>query len=423
MKKILFCVVGRTSSGKSEIAKEIAKRHNLKILKSYTTRKPRPAEIEKGLENADHIFISDTEYDALEPVAPLTLNNARYCTTKQDVMDSDMYIVDPSGLQTLRSAVDHDVRIVEFYIYAEPTIRKERYTKRGGTETAFSSRENNEHSLFTNYENENRYDIIIYNNGELMDAINVMDEYVSMILESRKTLAAYLQSAEQAESTTEPQAVPTAAGDEPNVSEEETNDSTEIEPEVTEPVTAETAEAPEVSTTPEICESSEVSETDAVETLADVPETPEASSVPEPFGNTEETGESFSDDSEMPKEPEKPESSKTPGSSASPLDAFDLDDSEIEDDKGDEDDTSDHRDSTSSESTDDPTDHNSVSPLDAFDLEEDEQDDDVKGYINWIKEGEAEKNNPVALTQNDTDDNPDEPGEPDEPDDLILYID
>lgn len=182
MKKLLFCVLGRTSAGKSEIAKRIAKKHGLKIVQSYTTRKPRPDEIENGLENSDHIFVSDQEFDQLNPIAPAMINGNRYCTTKEELMKSDLYIIEPCGVKDLKEKIGDQVQLVEFYVYADQKVREQRYTARGESKKSFNEREKKEQQLFTDYEN-NRCGIIIYNNEELDSAVEVMDEYVSAIIE------------------------------------------------------------------------------------------------------------------------------------------------------------------------------------------------------------------------------------------------
>ena len=53
----IYLIVGRTASGKDSLARAVAKKHNLKILSSYTTRPKRPNETN------EHIFISPEEVD------------------------------------------------------------------------------------------------------------------------------------------------------------------------------------------------------------------------------------------------------------------------------------------------------------------------------------------------------------------------
>ena len=103
MRQILITVAGRNSAGKSLIAKKVAEALGLNVVKSYATRKPRPEELQKGLENCDHIFVSDEEYDKLENITAETeINGARYCTTQEILDNSDIYVIDPKGIKDLK---------------------------------------------------------------------------------------------------------------------------------------------------------------------------------------------------------------------------------------------------------------------------------------------------------------------------------
>ena len=65
--KTIITIAGRTAAGKSIIAKKLAERLGLTVLKSYTTRAPRPDEIANPAD-ADHIFVSEAEYDKLTDI-------------------------------------------------------------------------------------------------------------------------------------------------------------------------------------------------------------------------------------------------------------------------------------------------------------------------------------------------------------------
>lgn len=186
MKKTIICVAGRNSAGKSLIAKKIAERHGLKVVQSYTTRKPRPEEIQNGLENSDHIFISDEEFDRLDGiVAQTTINGARYCTTIDMLKKCDLYVIDPNGIKDLKANAGKELHIVQFYIYANEDIRQSRYIARGESKAAFVKRNKDESPQFNAYEQDHGYDIVIYNNCDIDYAVDVMDSYISIILEQR----------------------------------------------------------------------------------------------------------------------------------------------------------------------------------------------------------------------------------------------
>lgn len=107
-------IAGRTGRGKDWFAK-ILENHGFKILKSYSTRKPRF----EG-ENT-HIFITDEEADAIpeeDKVATTEINGVKYFATKQQLEECDVYIIDPKGIYELaKNCPDEDFHLT--YITAD----------------------------------------------------------------------------------------------------------------------------------------------------------------------------------------------------------------------------------------------------------------------------------------------------------------
>lgn len=183
MRQILITVAGRNSAGKSLIAKKVAEALGLNVVKSYATRKPRPEELEKGLENCDHIFVSDEEYDKLENITAETeINGARYCTTQEILDNSDIYVIDPKGIKDLKERCGSRYKILQFYIYADADKRAARFVARGETKAKFEAREQSEDEQFCDYENNHGWDIIIYNNWDIDTAVKTMLGYVRPIM-------------------------------------------------------------------------------------------------------------------------------------------------------------------------------------------------------------------------------------------------
>lgn len=185
MKKTIIAITGRTAAGKSVVAKKMAERLGLKVLQSYTTRQPRPDEL-ADMEHSDHIFISNEEYDKLQDIAAETeINGCRYCTTVEALNQCDFYVIDPDGIDYLKKEHGKEFHIVQFYIYANDEVRKERFLQRGNTESDFESRNADESNQFNAYEQGHKYDIIIYNNRDIDYALNMMEPYIKIILEDR----------------------------------------------------------------------------------------------------------------------------------------------------------------------------------------------------------------------------------------------
>ena len=183
MRQILITVAGRNGSGKSLIAKKVAEALGLNVVKSYATRKPRPEELQKGLENCDHIFVSDEEYDKLENITAETeINGARYCTTQEILNNSDIYVIDPKGIKDLKERCGNRYKLLQFYIYADADKRAARFVARGETKAKFEAREQSEDEQFCDYENNHGWDIIIYNNWDIDTAVKTMLGYVRPIM-------------------------------------------------------------------------------------------------------------------------------------------------------------------------------------------------------------------------------------------------
>ena len=294
MKKTIITVAGRTAAGKSLIAKKLADKLGLKVLQSYTTRQPRPDEIADP-EHSDHIFISDAEFDKLTDIAAETeINGVRYCTTMEKLNECDFYVIDPEGINYLKDKHGSDFRIVQFYIYADEKVRKERFKKRGKKAADFDNRNTAEDEQFKAYEDYHKYDIIIYNNRTIDEAVEMMSAYVSIVMEDR------LKEIEARKN------------------------GTWVEPE--EAVDAET----------------DMTETEAAEEqeIEDCPDVAEAEEMPEEFGEEEtdvfEESETpaeteVSTTAEMPAEPEK-DTETSEDDSNKEFDPFSLDDLDDEED-------------------------------------------------------------------------------------------
>ena len=96
MNKPLFLLVGPSASGKTTIAEKLESTMSLKSIQSYTTRLPR-YDGETG-----HTFISDNDFDNLKDIMAYTeYNGHRYCTTKEQIDNADIYVVDVPGVETL----------------------------------------------------------------------------------------------------------------------------------------------------------------------------------------------------------------------------------------------------------------------------------------------------------------------------------
>lgn len=300
MRQILITVAGRNSAGKSLIAKKVAEALGLNVVKSYATRKPRPEELEKGLENCDHIFVSDEEYDKLENITAETeINGARYCTTQEILDNSDIYVIDPKGIKDLKERCGSRYKILQFYIYADAYKRAARFVARGETKAKFEAREQSEDEQFCDYENNHGWDIIIYNNWDIDTAVKTMLGYVrpimTPVIEARQK-----QAEEEFEKMMNPPAkekVEDAPADEQAGMKEQQEEEPKAEDEQTEDVPAD--EVPDKEAGDKDCQEEESeAEGEQVEDAEEQTEEPE-----EEKSKTEESpAEEQQAESEMPEE-------------------------------------------------------------------------------------------------------------------------
>lgn len=140
MKERIICLVGKSGSGKTTIAKELEKL-DYNIIKSYTTREPR----EEG--EWGHIFIDDFEMDGKDiisfdagiqyyqenMIAFKELYGEVYFATKRQYQGegTSIYVVDPDGAEQVRKNVK-DAEVLTMFLMAD---RENRYDRLHGRES------------------------------------------------------------------------------------------------------------------------------------------------------------------------------------------------------------------------------------------------------------------------------------------------
>ena len=155
MKK-LFCIMGRTCSGKTTLAKTVAATLHMKVLRSYTTRPMREGENEH---TSDHIFISEDEVKLFQgKIAAYTeINGCKYFVTRDMVMNSDIYVVDPNGYKMLVDTVKRknmNIKLIPIYIDVDVADQERRFRNRGNTREEFWERYKSEAEQFDKFEEE-----------------------------------------------------------------------------------------------------------------------------------------------------------------------------------------------------------------------------------------------------------------------------
>ena len=158
VKHTVYCVMGRTASGKTELVKRVAKGLGLTVLKSYTTRPMRAEEKKKGV-SLDHIFISKEKAKKLlkgDVVAKTKINGHVYFATLEQLQEADFYIIDPNGYESLEEHLTKEsifnIQLEPIFISVPYKTRMERYIQRGGTTEDFKKRHQSENKQFNQFE-------------------------------------------------------------------------------------------------------------------------------------------------------------------------------------------------------------------------------------------------------------------------------
>lgn len=189
--KPLFLFCGRSASGKTTIANMLSEKYGYVQVESYTTRKPR-FDGETG-----HIFVSEDEFNNLGGLAAYTYYNSNhYGTTFKQLAESDIYVVDVPGIESLLEKFKDDKRpICILYFKASAYNRILRMIDRGDSDAAIISRllqdEKNDwlqqlDSLVWKYENIIGKDVQLYNinaDGNLNNVLSLVIYYINRYME------------------------------------------------------------------------------------------------------------------------------------------------------------------------------------------------------------------------------------------------
>lgn len=191
MKK-LFCIMGRTCAGKTSLAKAVAESLNMKVVKSYTTR---PMREEESEHTSDHIFVSDDEVKLFQgKIAAYTeINGYKYFVTKDMIMNSDIYVIDPDGYRMLTEYVKRKelkIKLIPIYIDVDVADQESRYRARGNTREQFWERYKSEAEQFSKFEKEmDTYNVQVIKNICFDFTVKRLEDYIYKHLSLWKKLS------------------------------------------------------------------------------------------------------------------------------------------------------------------------------------------------------------------------------------------
>ena len=125
----MIVLVGESASGKSSIEKYFVDNYGYNKIISYTTRSPRPNEVD----GVDYHFISVEEFKSLKDrgffAEQATYNEWNYGIAKEDCTNDKIAVLTPHGLRQI-SKID-DINVISFYINVPRRDRLIKILQRG----------------------------------------------------------------------------------------------------------------------------------------------------------------------------------------------------------------------------------------------------------------------------------------------------
>lgn len=125
----MIILTGPSASGKTEVAKLLFSKFGIKKVVTHTTRTERLGEID----GIDYHFVSKAEFLQLQAaqafVETTEYNGNFYGTSKKEIADDKVLILDPNGVKAFMALLNP--RIIVFRLEASPTTRFNRMIIRG----------------------------------------------------------------------------------------------------------------------------------------------------------------------------------------------------------------------------------------------------------------------------------------------------
>ena len=157
----MIVLVGESASGKSSIEKYLVENYGYNKIVSYTTRQPRPNEVD----GVDYHFISVDKFLKLKSedffAETAVYNNWYYGTAKEDCTDDKVAVLTPHGLRQISKL--KGINITSFYISVPRRDRLIKILQRGDDIDEACRRSLSDVGMFDGIEDE--VDFVINNDG------------------------------------------------------------------------------------------------------------------------------------------------------------------------------------------------------------------------------------------------------------------
>ena len=158
---VLMCVMAESAAGKDRLVNELCNRNNLTQLISYTTRARR------ANEDDTHIFVDEETYQQMKDdnnIAAYTyINGNHYWSTINQLYESDFYVIDPRGVESLKALNLSNLHLVTVYVNVPEDVRKERAKLRGDDMNVYRNRCLSEREQFRDMKKNMNVDYVVPN--------------------------------------------------------------------------------------------------------------------------------------------------------------------------------------------------------------------------------------------------------------------
>ncbi len=143
----MIILVGASATGKTEVAKVLARKYGIVKVVTHTTRSMRVGEVN----DVDYHFVSKEEFEKLLNedffIEHTLYNNNYYGTSRPEIADNKCVVVDVNGLKAFRKLDNKNILI--FKLLAEEKTRYNRMLQRGDSLESAKTRIENDKEKFS----------------------------------------------------------------------------------------------------------------------------------------------------------------------------------------------------------------------------------------------------------------------------------
>jgi guanylate kinase len=177
----MIVLAGASASGKTEVAKELAKKYGITKVITTTTRNMRSGEVN----GRDYFFVSKEKFEQMvcdgKFVEYTVFNENLYGSTKDQIAPNKCVVIDPAGLRAYIALQDKS--IVTFFLDCEERTRYDRMLLRGDKIEDAEKRIAHDRYAF---KPENIADVDYHINSEHLNVEGVCDDIYQKYLKTLK---------------------------------------------------------------------------------------------------------------------------------------------------------------------------------------------------------------------------------------------